>query len=347
MNIAGRKIWQQAAGDKDRNYAAICIKWGVILNGPGKFGPWPECYDDVLNNGAHKKKLTDLRRFAEEMKAGDLVALRLGTDTCIAVGEICGEYTWNPCFGDIDGWNIQHVRRVKWLWSSLENPKKFQTYSFKQGDTTQILSDGAVKSWISELYCENLPLAELPDLPENDDETTIDEIADFLFDQGVAAESISHLTGKIGELLRIANWYHRSKNPPSEPETIAYLVVPFLRALGWTPQKMAIEWNHVDVALFHQLPRDSSNLAVVVEAKKMNNSCLTAQSQASNYAEKHGCQSLIVTDGIRYGVFSKADSSFKLDAYLNLTRLRKEYPVYACNGAMQAILAMTPEEVSK
>ena len=45
---------------------------------------------------------------------------------------------------------------------------------------------------------------------------------------------------------------------------------------------MAIEWNKVDVALFNQLPRADENLGVVVEAKKKDNSCLTAKSQASS-----------------------------------------------------------------
>jgi len=34
------------------------------------------------------------------------------------------------------------------------------------------------------------------------------------------------------------------------------------------PQRMAIEWKHVDVALFDKLPRNDKNTCVVVEAKK-------------------------------------------------------------------------------
>ena len=40
MQIGERKIWQQAAGDTDRNYVDICLKWDVILNGPASFGRW-------------------------------------------------------------------------------------------------------------------------------------------------------------------------------------------------------------------------------------------------------------------------------------------------------------------
>jgi hypothetical protein len=85
-------------------------------------------------------------------------------------------------------------------------------------------------------------------------ETSLNEISEYLFDQGVASASITNLLDEMGELIRIAKWYRRSTKP-SEHETVAYLVVPLLRALGWTPQRMAVEWNHVDLALFERLPR--------------------------------------------------------------------------------------------
>jgi hypothetical protein len=68
-------------------------------------------------------------------------------------------------------------------------------------------------------------------------------------------------------------------------------------------------------------------LQVVVEAKKMGNSCLTAISQAAAYAEgKAACHRLIVTDGLRCGVYTRAERNpFKLHAHLNLTRLRNDY----------------------
>jgi len=148
----------------------------------------------------------------------------------------------------------------------------------------------------------------------------------------------------MGELSRIANWYQRS-DMPSEHETVAYLVVPLLRALGWTPQRMAIEWNRIDVALFERLPRSDESLRIVVEAKKMDNSCLRAAPQAETYAgSRMGCDRLIVTDGMRYGVLTRStDEGFKLHAYMNLARLRSGYPIYGCEGAQEALLAMAPE----
>jgi hypothetical protein len=108
---------------------------------------------------------------------------------------------------------------------------------------------------------------------------------------------------------------------------------------------MAIEWNYLDVGLFDSLPRSDETLQVVVEAKKMDNSCLSAKAQAAGYAEKRpACRRVIVTDGIRYGVYVKTESgAFELYAYLNLSRLRDEYPIYPCHGTEEALLAMSPD----
>lgn len=99
------------------------------------------------------------------------------------------------------------------------------------------------------------------------------------------------------------------------------------------------------VALFEHLPRSADSLRVVVEAKKMDNSCLSAKSQAESYAaDKAGCHRLIVTDGLRYGIYvRKPLEPFCLYAYMNLTRLRNGYPIYQCKGAQVALLAMAPE----
>jgi len=346
MDIEGRTIWQQAAGDTDRNYAPLCLSWDVILNGPGYAGPWPECRARLREDNLSSRKVTDLRRFAEQVQDGDVVVLRLGTTDILGVGEVVGEYLWVDEFGDVDGWNLQHVRRVRWLEAYSGSPKRFPTYTMKQGDTTQRLTSEAVNSWLNSLSIPSKAyFRELTPIPQarNVQELTSDEISEYLFDRGVASNSIEILIKEIGELVRIAKWYKKFDNP-SEFETVAYLVVPLLRALGWTPQKMAVEWNHVDLALFSQLPREDNNLTVVVEAKQKDKSCLTAVSQARSYADgKPSCGRLIVTDGLRYGVYLKNRGDFILHAYMNLTNLREEYPIYQCAGTKAALLAMTPE----
>ena len=120
---------------------------------------------------------------------------------------------------------------------------------------TQLLNACAVKTWLESLgICEaerKRPLIDLPNIGDNSN-VSVDDISKYLFDKGVASNSISSLLDQMGELTRIANWYNRSEEVPSENETVNYLVVPLLRALGWTPQRMAIEWNRIDIAFILQ-----------------------------------------------------------------------------------------------
>lgn len=137
MNLDGRTVWQQAAGDTNRNYVSVCLEWDVILNGPGYAGPMPQAAVTLRAHGWTSRKVTDLKRFSESMAPGDIVVLRLGTNEVHGVGEIVGPYEWHDEFGDIDGWDLQYVRRVRWLWKPESGPMRFAAYAMNQGDTTQ------------------------------------------------------------------------------------------------------------------------------------------------------------------------------------------------------------------
>jgi len=354
MNIEGKTIWQQAAGDKDRNYVDVCIEWSVILNGPGYLGPLTdETIQSLRDDGWSGKAVGNLRAFKDGMKPGDLVVLKLGTNEVYAVGEIVGDYQWSSLFGDVDGWDIEHVRRVRWQWIAQGGPKTFDTYALKWGDTTQKLISDVVKKWLEELVPNvsvlEKPLPEIPSEIEAASTVPMAELTEHMFDNGASSAAINQFATGVDELIRIYKWYGNDpKNRPAEHETVAYLVVPFLRALGWTPQRMAIEWGRIDVALFSKLPRIEENLACVVEVKNLNTSCLKAREQAKQYTEKWGpnCTRFIVTDGLRYGVYEKEGDDFQLKAYMNLNRRYDKYAIYNCEGVRAAIMALTPERIS-
>ena len=375
MDTGSATIWQVAAGDTNHSYCDVCLDWDVICFGPGSSGSWPGCKAKLENDGWSTRKIGQIRRFHEEIENGDFVVLRLGTSHVYGVGQVvdkCGEpcvplvdpvdcCSWNDHFGDVDGWDLQFVRRVRWLWDYRchdREPKVFKTYAMKFGDTVQKLSEeSCVRRWIDDLEVAQCKRERnLVDLPQSGQnflpQVETSKIANHLFDKGVAASSINALTEDLSELQHIASWYRRS--PPSEHETVAYLVVPLLRALGWTPQRMAVEWNRMDLALFNRLPREDKNLAVVVEVKRLGHACLPARSQAQYYAEEEGkerdeCQRLIVTDGIRYGVYVRGDDGtfpHAPAAYLNIDRMMDCYRILSpkqpkrdeyCGGAAQAL----------
>jgi hypothetical protein len=152
MEIEKHQVWQVAAGDTNRNYADLCLEWDVILNGPGSEGRWPDCREALSKDwGLSSRKITDLRRFAEEITDGDIIVLRMGTTDVLGVGIAVGDYLWHEEFGDIDGWDLQHVRRVRWVWKYNGKAQQFDTYSLKLGDTTQKLDSPKVVDWIKSL----------------------------------------------------------------------------------------------------------------------------------------------------------------------------------------------------
>ncbi len=347
MNVENREVWQIAAGDTDRSYWELCLRWGVVLFGPGYAGVWPDCAVRLRDDGETARKIDLIRKYHEDIQTGDLVVLRLGTRYVCGVGRVEGPVEWLDDFGDIDGWDIQLVRRVRWLWKPDNGkPKEFGVHALKWGGTVQKLArSGAVFEWLLETEEQDWGVPELPPscVPgEPVPSLTLTEIAEYLFDKGTAAGAINDLTDNMLALSQIASWYKRTKRP-SESETVTYLVVPLLRALGWTPQRMAVEWRKIDVALFDHLPREDESLSAVVEVKPLGSSCLSAKSQGAGYAQEPGrddCRRLVVTDGIRYGVYAADDDGGFAEvptAYMNLTRLVRSYPALECQGAPEAL----------
>ena len=154
MNTERKKIWQVAAGDGPRHYAGLCLQNDVIVIGPGAEGPWPECEKKLLVKGrVTAQKMGMIRRFVQAVSPGDLIVLRVGTQTVYGVGEVVGPYMWVPDFWNVQTWDLQHTRRVRWLWQNFEHPKKFPPYSLKFGASLQEINSTQVQvlAWLKGL----------------------------------------------------------------------------------------------------------------------------------------------------------------------------------------------------
>lgn len=358
MEIGERRIWQVAAGDSsERAYPDLLLKWDIVAIGPGRYGRWPESREECRDErGDAQVRISE--RFASEMAVGDIVVLRLGKNAVYGVGTLESDYLWLDDMGDVDGWDLQHCRRVRWLWryDAGDGKKTFPDNTLRWGDTVQQATTPVLTRWIEEIQVGrkalNRSLVPLPDTCVDGQRlkpVTSEEISEYLFDRGIAADNIDALTSRMTDLVRIASWYARTAFQPAERETVAYLIVPLLRSLGWTPQRMAIEWNRIDIALFNALPRSDENLIAAVEAKKRGRTCLTSSTQVFGYASQPGrgkCLRAISTEGLLYSVFRRnAKNPFKgtPESYLNLTRMVSEYPLLGCAGAKEALLMMASD----
>ena len=104
--------WQVAAGERGRNYSSVFIEFGVMLIGSGWPGPVPERMD------WYKKHETQAIAFAKQVELGDIVVLKRPYHKqweILAVGRVIGEYEYLEQFEDVDGWDLQHSRKVEWV----------------------------------------------------------------------------------------------------------------------------------------------------------------------------------------------------------------------------------------
>jgi hypothetical protein len=342
MDLTGKSLWQVGAGDTDRSYGDICIGYDVMIAGPGE----PGAYEESLY--AHLGDIRNsLRRFCREARRGDIVLLRLGTGDVLAVGEVADDAAeWLDAFADVDGWDLQHVRRVRWF-PNTKNTFPPRTLG-GQVRTFAAVNVEAVRAWVERLeITEADRTRELVPLPSAGASLDPAELGRRLFIEGLPSEHVDKLMATFSSLQRVASWYgNETKRPegrPSEQETICYLVVPLLLSLGWSQQTAAVQWNYVDVALFDGMPPIDSTLACVVEAKLLGRSVFSPLGQAREYALRQGrerCDRLIVTDGIRYALHRRSGDAFALKAYLNILSVRDCYPVLGCGGAVDAVLGM-------
>src|SRR5436309_1593771 len=108
MTNSAYAVWQISGGPPSRTYTEILLRHGVALIGPGDAGRWaPERDDDEFEGGY-------VRRFASEVGFGDVFLLRTGVATIAAVGIVASEYQYENAFDDVNGWDLQHTRRVRW-----------------------------------------------------------------------------------------------------------------------------------------------------------------------------------------------------------------------------------------
>ncbi len=309
MNVkpSERRIWQLGAGQASRPYADVFLRYGVGLIGPGDAGPWkPERDDNEFDGGF-------VRRFASEVEVGDVFLLRTGVSKISAVGIVASDYLYLNQFDDVNGWDLQHARRVRWCKLPEEhtftttvfgaNPTRFsRTWNEEVLDFTNRFLNSPPTHWQT---------AALPDLPA--EEPALEEVP----------EALKHLVATANDLVPLMWDRQAFGEHPSEDELIAHFVVPFLGALGWPPERIAVKWRYIDVAVFRALPRTPENCHLIIEVKRLGAGVEGALEQAKGYVEALGVpRDVVVTDGIRYRMYS-CQSAFEPIAYANLGRLKK------------------------
>lgn len=307
MTRAERAVWQISGGPASRTYAEVFLKHGVALVGPGDAGPWASERDDIEFDGGF------VRRFASELTSGDVLLLRTAIATISAVGLVVGDYQYLNAFDDVNGWDLQHSRRVRWCRLPVEHTFAGAAFGANPPRCSRVWNTEVVDFTVRFLNSPptHWQTASLPDLPV--EEAPLDNVPERLRD----------IVAQTSDLVSLLQDRQAFGEPASEDELIAHFVVPFLRALGWPPERIAVQWRHIDVAVFQRLPRTPANCHLVIEAKRLGAGVEGALGQARGYVETLGVpRDVIVTDGIRYRMYA-AERGFEALAYANLARLKQ------------------------
>jgi hypothetical protein len=307
MNATAPAVWQISAGPVSRSYADVFLEHGVALIGPGDAGAWtPERGDEAFDGSF-------VRRFASEIARSDVVLLRTGLAKVSAVGLVTGGYEYVNAFDDVNGWDLQHTRRVRWGHLPAEHDFASAVFGANPPRCSRVWNEEVVD--FATRFVHSPPThwqsAPLPALPV--EEPPLANVP----------EAIAGLVAQAADLLPLMQDGQRFGELPREDELIVHFVVPFLRALGWPPERIAVKWRYVDVAVFRSLPRTPENCRFVIEAKRLGAGVEGALEQAQGYVTALGATSdAIVTDGIRYRMYDGARGFTPL-AYANLARLKQ------------------------
>ena len=236
-----RTIWQISGGPSSRTYKDIFLQHGVGLIGPAGPGAWAPGRSDADYDGGY------VRQIATEVKAGDVFLLRHGTSRVSAIGLVDGSYEFFPQFDDVNGWDLEHGRRVRW--SKLPEEYDFgrSVFGANPPRISRVRTEDVIKYVSAFLNSPptNWHIASLPQLPTAETVLADDEIPQELRD----------LVGQVRDVVPLM--WDRSIFPqhPAEDEVVANFAAPLLRALGWHPEHIAIKWRFIDVTLFTRLPR--------------------------------------------------------------------------------------------
>lgn len=331
--------------------------------GPGRYGPYSDdIYKPLVEKGLWKsQKIATIRSFKLKVQPADIVLLRK-TYRLVAIGivESTG-YEHNENFDDVFGWDLQHTQRVIWQHHLTKDLDKIQKDKKVFSGRLQIpmftaVRDRKILDPIEHLFdqCQSRPPKSMPEiLPVP---LTLEELGEELFSKGLPNEAVDKVILAIQRQRRLAKWYeeHGEKSKrPKEHEVVAHMILPFLLALGWSEQLLAVEWKKIDLAAFLGTPTTGEKCCLVCEAKPLEHGLQDTFAQATSYVGRHklnNCRRILLTDGIRLYLYQRKENGDWDDmpvGYLNVRLIRTNHIAPANTNAVDTIVALTPAGIGR
>jgi len=169
------------------------------------------------------------------------------------------------------------------------------------------------------------PKRNLSDLkiPNQVDES---KIKDFLINKGIRINDAINIVNTINCIIILIKWYKENDPNVLEYELRTFVVIPFLLSLGWSEQKIKLEYNKIDIALFNNTynSKEKQEPKIIIETKTFDDGLYFAQNQIQNYVNNYNdCQIFVTTNGYRYNIFKNVENEFIRYSYFNLLDMRE------------------------
>jgi hypothetical protein len=322
--------WQVAAGDGPRDYSQVFLRFGSMLIGPGDPGDYHENSDYYKDPKlVSKSDITAIRSFVQYVKEGDVVVLKKPYKKLfevLAVGTVVGGYSHVSAFDDVEGWDLQHRRGVKWV----KPDQVCRIKGLTRGTFKRINHQTAIAK-VNEILQSGTPIPSEAN-PKDSGKLEDEELIEILINNGLRPNDAEDFTHTLRYIRRLVKWYQYNGKNVKEHETRTFLIIPLILALGWPEQQLKIEWNNIDVAFFDRpySKGDTStpnDCIIILESKRLREGLSYATKQGQFYASKYPkCERLIVSDCCCYKLYKRKGKDWVYSAYLNILKPRRKHP---------------------
>lgn len=343
LDINKSNAWQIGTGDGTRMYHDIFLKYGVALVGPGNPGKEgsreAQLFYTVNPNAKNWGKVLN------QVRKDEWIIARKGVRVIVAIGKVIEGYNYSDLFSDVEGWDLQHFIKVKWFTPKTKTTKIEFTNSPLGAGTLQRCKNEVVFNAIYTNDFEevvNQFIVEDLYIPRKINPS---EIVNALIDGGVRIQDAENIGNTLNRIVQLTNWYLENDKESLEHEIVAFLVVPLLIALGWSEQKIKIEYNGINVALFNSPFKGDykSSPQIIIEAKTFGDGLAFTGGQIDAYANKFpDCKKFVATNGFRYKYFEKLNDKLEFIGYFNLIDLIERNVLYeVAHTSIETILKIS------
>lgn len=345
------KLWQIATGKAGRDYHELFFDHDLMVLGPSHLG---DARSGQYASGRPGTPKRQVHNFAHEPKAGDRVLMRFRQEV-IGVGEVPEadhRYDFDPRFRSVYGWDLRHLRRVKWA-TGLDLGDLATVYrKAKEKPAFSGVHESHIVTAVRDIDAAHFarPLNRLPSIDA--EYYTDEDLSVELFRAGVSNKNIEDILAALRQAERLLSWYRiaGSGRDPTEHEVVSHIVLPLFLGLGWSHQQIAVEWNKVDMGFFKRTPTTEANCVMVLEAKGLEQGLGEVLHQPQNYVRTLGLENvryIVTTNGANLFVYEKSEADWIPDpvGYLSIPSLQREYVLPKGTNLIDTLVRLQPNAV--